>query len=634
MKKVLIITLLMMVIISIYSIAEELLSRQEFVRVTSIEGKAIIRHGFNESDEEVFMNSIMTEGDTIETYDRTRLEAMLDGGIIIRVNENTRVHFLALNSNYDSNIILRLEYGDFIIDSSISNMRVNNLRVDAVDCSVYLVQEGVFRVVSAQLTDIMVYSGGVEVASQNNSFSLRAGQRIFNVGNSNSAVEYFNTFANDDFSRWSEYRQGYYRTKRVPREYANNVSPYDMIELQDYGAWRYESGFGYVWVPHVTVEWRPYLYGHWVWFPWGWSWVSYEPWGWAPYHYGRWNYSVSIGWFWIPRPVFGLSWVYWYDWDDYVGWCPLDYYDRPLFFGTVVNNYYYRPHPKSWTVIPKNRLGYRELYRYRMDNFDNAKPLLIDKHKLIRTNEFKYKPQNIPSLKSDWKYGSPNYKEFFKKPLDKNESGQESIRRYDKSDKPIYPRTVPDTSSTNKNEQFREFQQKLDKYRTIPEFQQREDSYSTSPQRDKLDKYNQNEEWRNNRSYDKKEIAPYPMPYRKYNENNAEPKDYEYKNYYNYRRTYPNEEDVPKNYYPDIKEPEGNIIKPYYWYEAKRFMENKQREQEGKTPVPSKTEKTYERDSNQKYKSQPSRPSNNSGYNKPNSRPSSKTHSSPQRKKP
>src|SRR5689334_16041628 len=57
--------------------------------------------------------------------------------------------------------------------------------------------------------------------------------------------------------------------------------------LQPYGRWVDDPYYGRVWVPNDrSPEWRPYLYGRWVWTSdYGWVWVSEEPWGWATYHY-------------------------------------------------------------------------------------------------------------------------------------------------------------------------------------------------------------------------------------------------------------------------------------------------------------------------------------------------------------
>ena len=104
------------------------------------------------------------------------------------------------------------------------------------------------------------------------------------------------------------------------------------------------DGYGYGWVPQVSVGWSPYWDGRWCYRPYfGWTWVSYEPWGWLPYHYGRWYHHASFGWCWLPGASFGFHFwspglVRFYHGRDWISWCALgpgDYYN--------VNNYFYNP---------------------------------------------------------------------------------------------------------------------------------------------------------------------------------------------------------------------------------------------------------------------------------------------------
>ena len=131
-------------------------------------------------------------------------------------------------------------------------------------------------------------------------------------------------------------------------QYVDESLRYDTYELEQYGDWREYGSYGNVWVPRVYDGWRPYYDGRWNYSPNGWFWVSYEPWGWAPYHYGRWGWGLDFGWYWIPGYTFGPSWVSWYDYGDYIGWCPLNYYNRPIYDNW---NYYNNP--------VKNKTDYR-----------------------------------------------------------------------------------------------------------------------------------------------------------------------------------------------------------------------------------------------------------------------------------
>jgi hypothetical protein len=136
------------------------------------------------------------------------------------------------------------------------------------------------------------------------------------------------------------------------------VQPYATTFVQ-YGSWRHEPSYGYVWYPRVHAGWRPYYHGRWSHYrPWGWTWIGSDPWAWPTHHYGRWGFSAGV-WFWIPGTVWGPAWVSWAYAPGYVSWCPLGWNNRPVFhFNTRYyhGGRYYDPW-RAWTVVPHRRFG-------------------------------------------------------------------------------------------------------------------------------------------------------------------------------------------------------------------------------------------------------------------------------------
>jgi hypothetical protein len=95
-------------------------------------------------------------------------------------------------------------------------------------------------------------------------------------------------------------------------------------DLAPYGRWVNASAYGQVFIPNVSVGWRPYTVGHWVWTDdYGWLWTSDEDFGWAVYHYGRWYDDPVYGWAWVPGDEWAPAWVSWRYGGGYVGWAPL-----------------------------------------------------------------------------------------------------------------------------------------------------------------------------------------------------------------------------------------------------------------------------------------------------------------------
>ena len=72
---------------------------------------------------------------------------------------------------------------------------------------------------------------------------------------------------------------------------------------------------------------------------------------------------MNLGWYWIPRVHWGPAWVHWY-WDrNYVGWCPLSYYDRP---GVLVDNRFYDRYRDSY--YPMNSRALTMIHRDQLQS--------------------------------------------------------------------------------------------------------------------------------------------------------------------------------------------------------------------------------------------------------------------------
>lgn len=151
---------------------------------------------------------------------------------------------------------------------------------------------------------------------------------------------------------------------------ATNAEKFQMLD--EHGEWIENAKFGRVWRPHVAAGWRPFLYGEWDFVDNAWFWDSYEPFGWLVYHYGNWYFIDGTGWVWIPGYVWSPAQVSWFDYDDYIGWCPLApagySFADPWDFGPVI----------YWNIVLVRDFHHPE----------------IDRH-VVRTIQ---KPQNIKNV--------------------------------------------------------------------------------------------------------------------------------------------------------------------------------------------------------------------------------------------
>jgi hypothetical protein len=131
-------------------------------------------------------------------------------------------------------------------------------------------------------------------------------------------------------------------------------------ELSPYGQWVDEPQYGYVWVPDVPRDFRPYYTnGYWVMTTYGNTWYSDYPWGWATFHYGRWIYDPFYGWVWVPGYEWAPAWVCWRQGYGYYGWAPLS----PGFSITVSFSSYLCP-SDWWIFIPPAYIYDRHFHHY------------------------------------------------------------------------------------------------------------------------------------------------------------------------------------------------------------------------------------------------------------------------------
>jgi hypothetical protein len=142
-------------------------------------------------------------------------------------------------------------------------------------------------------------------------------------------------------------------------------------ELSPYGQWIDYPNYGYVWVPDVETDFRPYnTNGHWVWTDnYEWMWVSDYDWGWGPFHYGRWEEDPSYGWFWVPGYEWSPAWVAWRDGGDYYGWAPL----RPgINISINFNIGGYSPPYDYWSFAPRRYITSPRIFDYCVDRRQNV----------------------------------------------------------------------------------------------------------------------------------------------------------------------------------------------------------------------------------------------------------------------
>jgi hypothetical protein len=277
-------------------------------------------------------NRPLTTGDRLWADSDSRGELHI-GSTAIRLDSNTGISFLNLT---DTTMQIRLAEGSMIVKLRRLDQG-NSFEVDTPNLAFSLVRPGNYRVDArpdGAITVITVQRGEGEVIGGGRSFQVISDQQVTLTGTDTLDYDLKDADAQpaSDFDQWAMSRDAREDHVNSTRYVSPEMTGYE--DLDTYGSWQVEPGYGNVWVPAgVPGGWAPYRFGHWVWIePWGWTWVEDEPWGFAPFHYGRWAFASSV-WFWVPgpvvvRPVYAPALVAWVGGVHIgvgvgVGWFPL-----------------------------------------------------------------------------------------------------------------------------------------------------------------------------------------------------------------------------------------------------------------------------------------------------------------------
>ena len=329
-----------------------------------------------------------------------RAEIELADSSVIWLDDGTRIEVRNLadyDNRYERTNLLVLRRGAIRIDNRDAGNAESTFQIDTEAGSIFLLSGGSFRVeTDGSETIVSCFSGVAEFSGEGGSVLVRSGQRSsVAMGAVPDEPRRFNTSRSDDFDRFHGDRLAVYSTddpaqvavEEVPVE----VRPY-VRELSSYGTWTTMAPYGVVWRPVFASGWTPYSHGAWGWYPNGWVWVSSDPWGWAPYRYGRWDYVSSVGWFWVPGRVWSGAWVSFAVSSSHVGWCPLNYWNRPVFHEPWVASApavsASRLDPRAWQFVPAGRFAARGMAvaATRSDHLPRGTEVLVTRSLPARLN--------------------------------------------------------------------------------------------------------------------------------------------------------------------------------------------------------------------------------------------------------
>lgn len=284
-------------------------------RVSIVEGPASYQLRESEEWTGVAVNAPLVTGDRLYSGEGARAEIQLAPGTYARLGAETQIDLIELAADATQ---VSVPFGRAIVRLR-DDPAARHVELDTPTAAITLRRAGSYRVdvEAGGRTTIRVARGEAVVHAGGNRFELYAHSRavVEAVGN---ALSYrpIALGSDDALDLWDRERDARIDAAESYRYVSTDI--YGAEDLDDYGTWEYERGYGQVWRPTVVeAGWAPYRDGRWVWVdPWGWTWLDYAAWGWAPFHYGRWV-RLRGAWYWAPgtvvaRPVYAPALVGFY----------------------------------------------------------------------------------------------------------------------------------------------------------------------------------------------------------------------------------------------------------------------------------------------------------------------------------
>jgi hypothetical protein len=252
------------------------------------------------------LNRPLTPGDFLRTETDGRAEVQV-GSADVRMGAGTSFAFTALDANA---VRVRLSVG--VLNLRVRTLEENEvIEVETPQATAAILRPGSYRLEvnpDGTATVVKVSSGMLEARGPaDQSFVVRPQQIATLTGKDRLTYTTAMLSGPDAFDQWAferDRRDDYVLSTEPARNMPADIVGYE--DLDNYGTWRSEPDYGYVWTPtSVSAGWSPYRFGRYTYVSgWGWAWIDDSPWGFAPYHYGSW---VTIGnrWSWVPGPRHG-----------------------------------------------------------------------------------------------------------------------------------------------------------------------------------------------------------------------------------------------------------------------------------------------------------------------------------------
>jgi len=319
-------------ILAIFSLggasADELLH----ARVSYDSGGALVKGSEDSEWSYASVNTLILPGDTVWVDNEGILEVEMSGGSFLRLADKSKAEIDQLPPS--ANILAWT--GSFYVQRVNRSTGEFSFKTPAAQIAVDEDSQIRIDVVGDGATTISVRWGRAVVSTDGGApVSVTTGYRVYvDPGLLPSEPMPFDRNQEDSFDSWNRERAKTLALgdTAVP-ETIRSSNPIGYSDLNSYGEWVYVDNRNY-WRPTVVTDYVPYRSGYWSYVPsYGYTWVGSYPFCYTTSHYGRWTYDSGYGWLWGYDPVWSPAWAVTVRYGDYFVWAPVDYYNRPVYYG-------------------------------------------------------------------------------------------------------------------------------------------------------------------------------------------------------------------------------------------------------------------------------------------------------------
>jgi len=314
------------------------------------------------------LNLPLGPGDTIQTTDKRKCEIQFDTGTLVRMDKNTSLKIEtvlaeSLSSSKKLTNLVLLDGHIFVMYKRYKRGEVFQILTPNSAIKLDHNSVGFVNAKDEGSTNVRIKEGKAHVMygpdkknlekqklKKHMTLTVTPDDKLSRSSyETDTGFELWNESMNEDFVA---IHKGVTFIPKPIYKYPKSVIYFAQKYSNQYGEWKWNSLYGYVWKPNCarkypTGDWQPYVHGSWSVFDNQLFWVPQEPWGWVPYHLGIWVWDKDTGWMWIPGDAFAPAWVTWEFFSGYFMWKPWSLYD--WYYGSLSYPSYYG---NPWAYYP------------------------------------------------------------------------------------------------------------------------------------------------------------------------------------------------------------------------------------------------------------------------------------------